>query len=1582
MRIRAFAFLVAALPVSPAAAQTSRTQKPATARSIQALELSPLEVRVLGQSRWLRGIPAAVRVIVTDHTTGRPVNAEVRFAITPERGGAALSKVAWTDQHGTVGTALNTAGLEPGKYNLRVEVQSDIGRDQVVQPIQVDSGVQILLTADKPVYQPGQWIHLRTLALDRGTQAAVSGAPVTFEIEDGRGNKVFKHRDKLSRFGVASADFQLADEVNLGLYTLRAILPDGQSEKKVRVERYTLPRYKVNLTTEKSYYLPGETLRGTVQADYFFGKPVVASEVVVSINGEDVQSHQLSELRGKTDSAGGYKFDYVLPTRFVGRSLDQGKGIIRLEARLKDSADHRQQAARSVPLVPSALQVIVIPEDRQMRRGLPNRLFVAASRPDGKPLDNVQLNLTADGRTLHAATDKMGLAVFEITPREHPVSVEIGAASLDGAAATVKAKLGADFGVGGVLLRPGASLVKAGDTLPLTVYTGETAGTIYLDVLRNRQTVLTRSQTIKNGIARFDLTVTPDMAGTLDLNAYRIRADGEIIRDSRRVIVLPAADLDVQVTADRENFLPGSDATLRFSVKDRQQRPIAAALALAVVDESVFSVSEMQPGLEQLYFTLERELLEPRYEVHGISARQLLLGEPGAEVPMAGRQRAAAVLLAQVPLTAATEFKCNTYSARWELVKPVAMELMANAHRKIINAVQHYVRSRGVTLTPYQGLFLLVDRGLLRAEDLTDPWGVTYRTDLRGQGSYEGWFTLSSAGPDRRWSTLDDIKDITMFGLGHPGFAQAGGGGGFRSGFGGFGGGGMGGGAGGFGGGMGGIGGGMGGGGGRFGGAFGGGLGSGPRAGGPPAAAGALLPEDIEATIGYDLDNSIIVVYSDDDARREMRGRAAGQRPREPRIRQLFPETMYWNPALITDERGQAEVRIPLADSITTWRMSMSANSANGLLGSGSKPLKVFQDFFVDVDLPVSLTQNDRVDLPVMLYNYHPGPQEVSLALEPQPWFRLDGEQTRKISLNKDEVRVVYFPITVRSTGRHAFTVRAKGAQLSDAVRRAVDVMPDGKERRETVGDRLNGRAEHVIKFPAHALDEERAMWVKLYPGAFSQVVEGLDGMLRMPTGCFEQTSSAAYPNVLILDYLKRTGKANPELRMTAERYIHAGYQRLVTFEVKDGGGFSWYGQAPAHAVLTAYGLLEFSDMAKVAEVDPALIARTQKWLAGRQKPDGSWRDLGAVVRAGGSQDEDAVRATAYIAWSLAESGYRGPEIDRALDFLRLKATGIKDNYSLTLLLNLLVTVDPAGAWTRDVARALADSARSEAESLWWSGGRPTFTGAADSSADLETTGLAAYALARWGQNAAIVDRALTYLVRRRGSHGGWYTTQGTVWAMKALLAAGPGAGKVAGTIIVTANGAKAAEMKVTIEDSEVMRQIDLLEFLRHGENRITLEFRGEGAPLYQIVSRHYEPWTVAEPERPGGPLTISVDYDRTRLALDDLVTATVTVKNVSGRQVDMPLIDLGLPPGFTLIPDGLEKAVQDSRISKFTQGARQVIVYMEKLLPGQSVTLSYGLKPRFPIKALTPASRAYPYNNPDRVATAKPRLLEVTKNP
>src|ERR1035441_1294145 len=86
---------------------------------------------------------------------------------------------------------------------------------------------------------------------------------------------------------------------------------------------------------------------------------------------------------------------------------------------------------------------------------------------------------------------------------------------------------------------------------------------------------------------------------------------------------------------------------------------------------------------------------------------------------------------------------------------------------------------------------------------------------------------------------------------------------------------------------------------------------------------------------------------------------AGGSAP-SAHVRSYFPEALYINPEIITDKDGRASIVVPIADSITTWRMAMIASTQHGALGTSTSSLKVFQDFFVDLDLPVTLTQGDR----------------------------------------------------------------------------------------------------------------------------------------------------------------------------------------------------------------------------------------------------------------------------------------------------------------------------------------------------------------------------------------------------------------------------------------------------------------------------------------------------------------------------------------------------------------------------------------------------------------------------------------------
>ncbi len=725
---------------------------------------------------------------------------------------------------------------------------------------------------------------------------------------------------------------------------------------------------------------------------------------------------------------------------------------------------------------------------------------------------------------------------------------------------------------------------------------------------------------------------------------------------------------------------------------------------------------------------------------------------------------------------------------------------------------------------------------------------------------------------------------------------------------------------------------------------------------------------------------------------------AAGE---PPRLRQYFPETMLWLPDEVTDANGALHLEFPVADSITTWRITALASSQDGRLGSATGGLRVFQDFFIDLDLPGSLTVGDEIAVPVGVFNYLPEAQSVRLEVQPERWFELLDEPVKTIEIASADITVVYFRIKALDFGSQPFQVTAYGSRMSDAIRKNVRVFPDGKELRFTVSDKLDPTmpVQEMVQIPADAIPDTQKLIVKIYPGIVSQVVEGLDALLRMPYGCFEQTSSTTYPNILVLDYLKTTKQASPEVQMQAEEYINLGYQRLTTFEVPgDPGDFSLFGNRPADPMLTAYGLQEFGDMSRVYDIDPKLIERIVGWLFARQENDGSWKGVEGFHETSLTRMTDQIQVTAFIVWGLADAGYANDgRTARGVSFLREGVSQVETAYDLGLVANALVAYDIAlegkttGA-TDAVLDRLAGMAQKDGEAMYWNAGRETYMGGYGNSAQLESTALAALAFIRAGKHGDTANAALTYLVRNKDSFGTWETTSATVLTLKALIASvKSGAEDADATVTVTLNGGQAKTVEVKPENFDVVQMLVFEDVPPGRESVVDIALSGKGNLMYQVAGSYYLPWDKLPfyPELLSAEelVTIDVTYDRAELAVNDTVGVNVVVTLNEGV-AQSAIVDLGLPPGFSVETEDLARLVaryQDTpedygyaRIERYELTGRQIIIYVSDLTAGQPLEFSYRLRARFPLKAQTPASTAYDYYNPATVGEQTPTTLTV----
>ena len=224
--------------------------------------------------------------------------------------------------------------------------------------------------------------------------------------------------------------------------------------------------------------------------------------------------------------------------------------------------------------------------------------------------------------------------------------------------------------------------------------------------------------------------------------------------------------------------------------------------------------------------------------------------------------------------------------------------------------------------------------------------------------------------------------------------------------------------------------------------------------------------------------------------------------------------------------------------------------------------------------------------------------------------------------------------VTVNATAGPGLTDRSGGRRRSS---------PDGFPYQGAKSDLLEQRTEATVRLPQDWIPGTLKVAVTVFPNTLSELQAGLDGLMREPYGCFEQSSTANYPNVLIIEYLREAGQADPDLSRRARELLDRGYAKLTGFEcpktgARRGCGYEWFGAADRpHEALTAYGLMQFTDMARVlprgpgdAGADPAVPAR----LAATARAASS----ATPARSTRSAGRRSHVTNAYIVWAITEA--------------------------------------------------------------------------------------------------------------------------------------------------------------------------------------------------------------------------------------------------------------------------------------------------------------------------------------------------------
>lgn len=488
------------------------------------------------------------------------------------------------------------------------ELVVTVGDEQIREDVSIVDTHQILISTDKPLYQPGQTIHIRMLTYENIDPVA-SDDSIELSIVDPDGNLMEKKFLQPNEYGVTNFDFYLSDQLSLGNYEITARVGGEETQRMVMVEKYVLPKFNIEIEDMKSWYLINESITGIVSCKYFFGKDVEGN---VSINVSTYLGvwKNVSGIKGTLTNG---KFAFTLsPIEYsVALPVWNQNGVVQLQITVEDTGGHMENETHILPLASNSL-VITTLADNNIIDALSN-YYVIVRDPRGAAVENAQVTVFLDGKSMETKmTNKRGIAhISFVFTNQSTLMVEV---IKDDERIVSKHGL---TGSRGIKVIPNKENYGVGENVQCDVYyTGSgTTDWVYYDVVANGFVTTTGRLALNDGKGNFSIAATPDMIPLAQIRAYKIQPDLNVTRDTAVIGVISPDTLNVQVYTNQEEYKPHENITLQFTV-DNGDRPVVAAMGISIVDKSVFEVSQRFMGLEKLYFGLEKEFITPTYEIH------------------------------------------------------------------------------------------------------------------------------------------------------------------------------------------------------------------------------------------------------------------------------------------------------------------------------------------------------------------------------------------------------------------------------------------------------------------------------------------------------------------------------------------------------------------------------------------------------------------------------------------------------------------------------------------------------------------------------------------------------------------------------------------------------------------------------------------------------------------------------------------------------------------------------------------------------------------------------------------------------
>ncbi|XP_005157429.1 complement C4-B isoform X1 [Danio rerio] len=515
-------------------------------------------------------------------------------------------------------------------------------------------------------------------------------------------------------------------------------------------------------------------------------------------------------------------------------------------------------------------------------------------------------------------------------------------------------------------------------------------------------------------------------------------------------------------------------------------------------------------------------------------------------------------------------------------------------------------------------------------------------------------------------------------------------------------------------------------------------------------------------------------------------------------IRNYFPQSWMWT-VIESDNKGLIRHEVVAPDSITTWEVqAVGISPTKGFCIAEPKPLTVFKDFFLSVNLPYSVKRNEQLQVKAVVYNYKQESLKVIVKLNKVEGLCTAGgnDVKEEVTVSGNSAVTVYFTVVPLIIGNLHIDVLAYASEIiHDRVEKKLRVEGEGEltsiDREFNIDPNLK-KIEFNISSPVDEVpagsDSETSLGFK--GGVMGESIdnclnlEGIDKLIQLPTGCAEQTMVKMSPAIHAMRYLDATNQwlsLKAERRDEARSMIQTGYNTVLTHK-KDDGSYGAFLRTPSSIWLTAFIAKELTGSQDIVNVNKLYIQEAMSYLISKQKSNGAWDDPNRLfdqgMKGGVEQATDDVPLTAFVlismhhalkVYDLGSDTELRVAMDKAKSYLEAQLDAVRSPYSLAVTAYSFSLHDHRSAEARKAQQKLQDIANCDDKMCFWKakGGR----GEPKDKADARSVETTAYALLT---TLIVGDKSKSklianWLTEQRRHGGGFRSTQDTVLALEAL---------------------------------------------------------------------------------------------------------------------------------------------------------------------------------------------------------------------